>query len=317
MVINKNTIAICMATYNGELFLAQQLDSILAQTYQDWILFIRDDHSTDSTAQILRQYTELYPDKLVLIDDASLTGGSAQKNFAAILHRVSQRYTFPYFMFADQDDVWLENKIELCIRLMQQNEGDRTIPILVHTDLTVVDRDLGVLGKSFFDYRALNPNATDLRHLLIQNNATGCTMLWNSALNRLIDLSSDDVAMHDWWVTLTASAFGKILCVKEPTMLYRQHGNNVVGATRVTSLQYIIKRLTGGNHVRQTLHLAVEQANAFRSHYAENLTEKQHALLQNFSSLYSKGKLARIATVIRHGFWKQGIIQIIGELLFI
>ena len=317
MVINKNTIAICMATYNGELFLAQQLDSILTQTYQDWILFIRDDHSTDSTVQILQRYAEQYPDKLVLINDAALTGGSAQKNFATILHWVSQRYAFPYFMFADQDDVWLDNKIELCIRLMQQNESDRTVPTLVHTDLTVVDRQLGVLGNSFFAYRALNPDTTDLRHLLIQNNATGCTMLWNSALNRLIDLSSDDVAMHDWWIALTASAFGQILCVKEPTMLYRQHGQNVVGATQVTSLRYILKRLTGGNHVRQTLHLAVAQATAFQSHYSEHLTEKQHTLLQAFSGLYSKGKLARIATVFRYGFWKQGIIQIIGQLLFI
>lgn len=317
MVINTHTIAICMATYNGEPFLPQQLDSILAQTYQDWILFIRDDHSTDGTVEILRQYAARYPDKFVLIDDETLSGGSAKKNFATILQWVSRHYTFPYFMFADQDDVWLDNKIELCIRLMQQKEGDRTVPTLVHTDLTVVDRQLGIMGNSFFAYRALNPDVTDLRHLLIQNNATGCTMLWNDALNRCIDLSNEGAVMHDWWITLTASAFGQILCVKEPTMLYRQHGQNVMGAPHVTSLGYILNRLFGSYHVRQTLHLAVAQAAAFRDQHSEQLSEKQREMLQAFAGLYGKGKLARIATVFRYGFWKQGLIQIIGQLLFI
>ncbi len=317
MTIDRDTVAICMATCNGETYLRAQLDSILGQTCSNWILFLRDDSSTDGTLAILRQYAAAWPDKICLIGDDSLPGGSAKQNFAAIVDWVNSRYSFAYFMFADQDDVWLDTKIEKSLTLLKQHEHDPATPLLVHTDLTVVDQALGVLGESFFAYRALDPHVTDLRRLLIQNNATGCTMLWNRALNDLLDLADPKVAMHDWWITLTACALGKILCLEEPTILYRQHGNNVVGATRVNSLAFIRKRLGNLCHVRQTLRQAVDQAGAFLACHEERLTPEQVRILGLFSTLYSRGKLGRIALVCRESFLKQGWIQILGELLFI
>lgn len=317
MIIDNNTVAICMATYNGAQYLEKQLDSILKQTYQNWILFIRDDGSQDGTTDIIQRYGNLYSDKIVYITDPSLPGGSAKQNFASILRWVKQHYIFRYFMFADQDDVWLDTKMEKSIRLLQENEISPEIPLLVHTDLTVVDQDLNILGDSFFEYRALNPNVTDLRHLLIQNNVTGCTMLWNKSLNDLLNLENDAVAMHDWWIALTACVFGKILHIKEPTILYRQHGSNVVGATKVNTLGFILKRLSGGNHVRKTLRLAVAQASAFRNYYYECLSLEDRKILRIFSELYTHNKIMRIATVCRESFLKQGLVQIIGELMFI
>ena len=317
MNINDNTVAICMATYNGAKYLEQQLNSILKQTYQNWVLFIRDDDSTDDTLRILQHYASLNPERIVLIQEPSLTGGSSKKNFASILSWVKQQYDFPYFMFADQDDVWLKTKIDKSIQLLREHETAAKIPLLVHTDLKVVDQDLNVLGESFFQYRALNPDVKDLRHLLIQNNVTGCTMLWNKALNELLNIEDDAVAMHDWWIALTACCFGKILCLKEPTILYRQHGSNVVGATRVNTLGFILKRLSGSNHVRKTLLMAVEQAAAFRNCYAEQLISENLRLFHIFSELYTHSKLVRIFIVFRESFLKQGLIQIIGELLFI
>lgn len=317
MYRNDDTIAICMATYNGERYLSQQIDSILNQTWKNWVLFIRDDHSRDRTPEIIRQYASAYPDKIVQIDDPSLCGGSAEKNFSAILSWVSRNDSFPYYMFSDQDDVWLDCKIEKSLSVMKCNEGSGDTPVLVHTDLKVVDQDLKVLSESFFSYRALNPDVTDLRHLLIQNNVTGCTMLWNKALNDLIDISSEAVAMHDWWITLSACAFGRIICVAEPTILYRQHGSNVVGATRVNTLGFILKRLVGSNHVRQTLRLAVSQAAAFYNCYEKQFDLEQAQILRTFSELYTHSKFVRIITVLRESFLKQGLVQIIGELLFI
>ncbi len=316
MNINKETIAICMATYNGEAYIRQQIDSILGQTCQNWILFIRDDGSTDHTPEILRQYAREQEDKILLIDDPTLSGGSAQQNFASILKWVTHRYSFAYFMFADQDDVWLEEKIEKSLRLMQCNETD-SAALLVHTDLSVVDHQLTVLGDSFFAYRSLDPEVVDLPHLLVQNNVTGCTMLWNRALNDLLDLSDPEIAMHDWWIALTACAFGKILCLKEPTVLYRQHGNNVVGATRVNSPGFILMRLRGYRRVQDKLKLSVAQAGAFLAHYKDLLTQEQIRVLQLFSGLYSHSKLVRVFTVCREGFLKQGLIQILGELFLI
>lgn len=317
MEINETTVAICMATYNGERYLSEQIESILKQTYKNWVLFIRDDASGDRTLEIIRRYAADYPEKIIQITDDSLSGGSAQKNFTAVLSWVSRNYPFRYFMFADQDDVWMDTKIEKSLRLLRQNEQNNPIPLLLHTDLKVVDHDLTVRGESFFAYRSLDPQVTDLRHLLIQNNMTGCTMLWNKALNDILDLRNDAIVMHDWWIGLTACVFGKIVCLREPTLLYRQHGGNTVGATRVNSVGFILKRLREKDHVRQVLRKPVHQAGAFLACYESRLTPEQKAVLQTFSGLYSHGKIVRIMTVCRESFLKQGWIQIIGELLFI
>lgn len=317
MHIDHETIAICMATYNGDSYLREQIESVLNQTNQNWVLFVRDDNSTDSTLQILQQYTSLYQNKIILIEDASLAGGSAKQNFASILSWVSTHYSFSYFMFADQDDVWLDTKVEKSLQFMKDNEADGSIPLLVHTDLTVVDRQLSVLADSFFHYRNLDPHLTDLRRLLVQNNVTGCTMLWNRALNDLLDLRNQNIVMHDWWITLTACVFGKILCLEEPTILYRQHGSNVVGATRVNSFGFILKRLRSYKQVQSKLKMSVAQAGAFLEHYKASLSQDQADILQQFSSLYHYGKLGRIIRICRGSFLKQGLIQIIGELLLI
>ena len=317
MKITENTVAICMATYNGAKYLAQQLESILDQSYEDWVLFIRDDHSLDASCEIIEKYANTYQDKIIWINDPTLKGGSASSNFAAILAWANERYRFPYYMFADQDDIWMKTKIEKSLQLMQQNETDRSVPLLVHTDLMVADQNLKVISDSFFSYRTLNSETKDLRHLLIQNNVTGCTMLWNQALNCMVDLQKDDVAMHDWWIALTASVFGKILFLQEPTIWYRQHEDNVVGATKVNSLGFILMRLAKYKHVRRSLAMAVKQAGAFLKHYEPILSAEQQSVLSVFSQLSSYPKVARIMIVIREKFLKQGLIQIIGELIFI
>lgn len=313
----KNTVAICMATYNGERFLGEQIDSILRQTYTDWILFIRDDHSSDRTPEIIAEYVRKYSGKIIQLSDDGVVCASAKKNFATVLRSVSDSYDFSYYMFADQDDVWLNTKIEKSLFALRHAESEHDGPLLVHTDLKVVDQNLSVLGESFFAYRALNPDVADLRHLLIQNNVTGCTMLWNKKLNDLLDLQNEAVAMHDWWITLVACTFGRIICLKEPQILYRQHENNVVGATRVNTFQFALRRLTGLNHVRKTLKMPVDQAKAFLDCFERRLDCDSAEILRKFSDLYSHGKLARMAIVVRESFLKQGLIQIIGELLFI
>lgn len=317
MNVSQNTVAICLATYNGEKYLSKQINSLLDQTFSDWCLFIRDDHSRDKTREIIKAYTDKYPEKIFNIEDEKIKGGSSKKNFAAIWKWVTENYSFNYFMFCDQDDFWLPEKIQKSFEYIKEHEKQKCGPILVHTDLKVVDQNLNVLGNSFFEYRALNPEIKDLRHLLVQNNITGCTMMWNGELNRLLDLSDERVAMHDWWIALTASCFGRIECVKESTILYRQHGDNVVGATKVNTLSFIIKRLTGGAHVKETLIMSVIQAQAFLDYYSEKLGPEQKEIFRVFSELLNYNKIVKIWTVLKGKYLKQGIIQIIGELMFI
>ena len=315
--INERSIAICMATYNGEVYVSEQIDSILAQTYSDWRLFIRDDNSKDNTAQIIDEYVSKYPERIFRVNDPSLIGGSSKKNFAAIVKWVKEHYDFNYYAFADQDDFWLPDKVEKTFNTLKSIEDKTAGPVLVHTDLKVVDSKLQELGQSFFEYRALNPNVKDLNHLLIQNNITGCTMMWNKTLNDIVSLDDNAVAMHDWWLTLAACCFGKIECLKDATILYRQHDSNVVGATKVNTPGFILKRLMGNNHVRDTLKMSVVQAGAFVNYYRESLTDEQIKTLDEFASLYSYNKIGRIARVVKNKHLKQGVVQIIGELLFI
>lgn len=309
-------IAIMMATYNGENYIKEQLDSILSQTNRDWTLFIHDDKSSDQTPRILAEYAKKHPE-IEVITDSSVVGGSSERNFSAIHKWVTEHYDFDYFMFADQDDFWYDTKVENSLKTLENVPDHEAKPVLVHTDLEIVDEGLNTLGQSFFAYRALDASVKDLSHLLIQNNITGCTMFWNKALNDKLTLDSEHVAMHDWWISLVAASFGEIVVLKEPTIKYRQHGNNVVGATKVNTIGFIVKRLMGSAHVKETLALSFEQAKAFYAVYANQLDASAKATLERFIAIPQKNKLSRIYQVSKYGFLKQGKVQIVGELLFI
>ena len=317
MTINSNSVAICMATYNGEKYIIEQIDLILRQTYQNWVLFIRDDNSTDNTVKILKKYSIKYPDKITIVENDKLVCKSAKKNFAAVLKFVTEKYNFQYFMFSDQDDIWLKDKVEKSLKKMKEHEKKEMKPYLLHTDLRVVDQNLKTLGNSFFSYRALDYTVKDIRHLLVQNNITGCTMLWNKKFNDLVNISDENVAMHDWWMAIVASLMGEIICINEPTILYRQHGGNVVGATNVNSISFIVKRMLGAAHVRETLKLAFAQAQAIVSKYHDEMTEEQIKIFECFIGIQDNNKVMRIKKILENGYLKQGLVQIIGEIIFI
>lgn len=317
MQINDETVAICMATYNGSKYLKEQIESIIGQSYKDWILFVRDDGSSDDTISILKQYCSYYPEKIVMIKDKSIKGGSSKKNFAAILDYVSGNYDFNYFMFSDQDDVWLPEKIQICLERIRQCEQNGNEPILIHSDLKVVDERLNILGESFISYRSLDVEKKDLNHLLVQNNVTGCTMFWNKALNSKISLTDDNIAMHDWWIALVAATFGQIVFESQPTILYRQHSDNVVGATKVNSVGFILNRLMGNNHVKKTLKMSFDQAEDFEKKYHNELSDEEKKILNDFIHIRNCTKVKRIILAVQGHYLKQGLVQIIGELMYI
>ena len=128
-----STIAILMATYNGEKYLGEQIDSLLAQTYKDWHLYIHDDGSTDNTNAILQEYAQKHSNIHVLEYESQR---GAMRNFLSLLQRVEA----DYYMFCDQDDVWLKEKVELSFEEMKRQEAAcQGKPIIVYTDLYVTD----------------------------------------------------------------------------------------------------------------------------------------------------------------------------------
>ena len=222
-------IQILLATFNGESFLKDQLDSLLAQSYEGWAVLIHDDGSSDKTVDIIRCYCKSYPNKFYFLDDG-ICFGNSKDNFSFLL----EKSTAEYVMFCDQDDVWLPEKIELTLAEMNKIEAQYSnMPIVVHTDLRVVDSVLSTIAESMFSYQGLPRSYGNLTQALAKNSVTGCTMMLNAKARHASLPIHRNAVMHDWWIAaMTLKAGGVVKLVDVPLILYRQHGGNAVGAKR-------------------------------------------------------------------------------------
>lgn len=244
-------ISICMATYNGEQFLIQQLESIFAQSNQDWQLLVRDDGSNDDTIRVIEDYANRLPDKIRLIKD---NGGrlGANLNFGKLLEYADTEY----IMFSDQDDVWLPNKIEMTLNAMKATEQIYpNKPVLVHTDLKVANSDLNIIADSMWTYQGLFPDVgNSLKKIMSQNVVTGCTVMINKRARDVSVPVPAEAIMYDWWLALNVCRHGKIVYVSIPSILYRQHSGNQIGAKKPRRLG-TIRAL--GNPCRRLKQLSV------------------------------------------------------------
>jgi glycosyltransferase involved in cell wall biosynthesis len=235
-VTYKPDIKILLATYNGQEYLAEQIDSILAQSNQNWQLLIRDDGSKDDTVRILEDYAKRLPDKIRLIANNGRRLG-ANLNFGKLLEHADTEYV----MFSDQDDVWLPNKIELTLNAMKAAEQiypDK--PILIHTDLQVADSGLKTIADSLWVYQKLFPEAgNNLHRIMAQNVVTGCTVMINKKAMAVSLPVPPEAIMYDWWLALNVCRHGKIIYVSIPSVLYRQHSGNQVGAQRARKINIV------------------------------------------------------------------------------
>ena len=239
-------IAILMATYNGEKYLREQIDSIISQTCQDWHLYIHDDGSKDSTIAIIKDYICQYPDSITLLDYPPQ--GGACWNFLSMLEKVEA----PYYMFCDQDDVWLPEKIEKTYKRMLEFEKQYPErPMIVHSDLMIVDESLNMLDSSFIRNQQIKIEAIKLfEDYAATNTVTGCTMLFNQHAKQCIKKPYDKAMMHDSWICLSVvSQQGVVEFIDEPLIKYRQHSDNTLGA-RDMSRQTLTHKL---KHIRQQI----------------------------------------------------------------
>lgn len=233
-------INILLATYNGEKYLNEQLDSLFSQTFQDFKIIIRDDQSTDNTLEIIKEYQVLYQNRIELLED-NLGNLKSSKSFMKLLEYSKAEY----LMFCDQDDIWLPTKIEVSFnRLKELEQKDNTItPLLVFTDLKVVDEKLNTMHESFWKYQKLIPEISKYwKKLLAQNVVTGCTMIINKQAKDVCFPFELEMMIHDQWISVNVAKHGKIDYINEQTILYRQHGNNVAGAHSY-GYKYIVQKL--------------------------------------------------------------------------
>ncbi len=266
---NKPQVEILMATYNGSKYLREQLDSILNQSYDNFILTISDDCSSDDTVSIVEEYVNRYPNKIRRIV-SNKRFGNARDHFFYLMKQCDS----DYIMFSDQDDVWLSNKIELSINeLLRIEKHHKGIPILVFTDQKVVDEKLNVISDSMTDYERLDVKEISYKKILFQNIVTGCTICMNKALNNLANKVDDydSIIMHDWWLALVASKFGIVSYINVSTMLYRQHGDNNIGAKNNNEIKYLVNEIKNLDKAKESVVKKKKQANLFSNKYFNDI----------------------------------------------
>lgn len=227
-------IDILLSTYNGGRYLREQLDSIISQSYADWRLLVRDDGSTDDTLQLLRGYADRDERICVMADDEGNIG--VIRSFERLL-RCSEA---PYVMFCDQDDVWLENKVEVTLEKVQSAESKEQSAVLCFTDLCVVDEELRTLYPSFWSLnRDPMPIAARWPWVAVANPMPGCTAMLNRRAVEAVLPFPASIPMHDWWILCRIARVGKVVYVPEATILYRQHGDNAWGVRRADAHYYL------------------------------------------------------------------------------
>ena len=215
-------VDILLATYNGEKYLKEQIESILAQTYTDFRLIVSDDGSKDSTRQILTEYKNL--DSRIELHFQERNLGYI-KNFEFLLKQVKSKY----YMLSDQDDVWDAEKVRISLEALKRESA-----VLVFCDLLVVGENREIINNSFWKAISVDKKIKkfqDYRLVYLYNCVTGCTILSDSKyIVNILPFPTDSWIAHDYWMAIVLSQHGKLCGIETPLIQYRQHGNNQIGA---------------------------------------------------------------------------------------
>lgn len=294
-------IDILLATHNGEAYLAQQLDSVLNQTVQDFRILIQDDGSRDHTLAIIHKYCQAFPQKVILCQEERPLGGAAQ-NFLSLVAKA----TGGYVAFCDQDDVWLPDKLEAslaAIRQLEEEDGG-TQPALIFSGVCPVNKNLEILPHSPVD----SGISLKFSRLLVQNCASGCTMLCNRALYTRLGAYDDRILMHDWWALLVAAAVGKVAYLPRELVLYRQHEGNTVGYAGSRTPGYWWKRAKKEKPF-QKKYGYYKQALLLEQRLESSSKGPEQKILQAFLAIPGKRcKLHRMRAILAGGFRKKDAV---------
>ena len=306
--------SVVMATYNGERFLLEQLESLMVQEVLPDEIVVADDCSTDGSFEIVREFASAHQEIkwAVYRNDRNL---GWKRNFKGAIARAHGEYVF----LCDQDDVWLPNKIEITLKKMKSMERrfGKEKPALVHTDLVVVDEKLNVISKSFKKMMNADYGKIRINNEIVQNTLTGCTVMYNKALAEYIKNTPKYMVMHDWWLMLIASAFGNIGIVNYQTVLYRQHGKNVVGTRNMRSYKFMLLMfLEKGNYIRNALKESYIQAGSFYCMYGKMLNCESKNVVFMYSRMISMCKFKKIITLFKLNTFKNGLFRKIAQIIY-
>lgn len=231
----RDKISVAMATYNGEKYIKEQIDSILLNLMSEDELIISDDGSNDSTREVIRSYND---SRIRLIDGP---GKGVKKNFENAIVNCTGKYIF----LCDQDDIWAKEKVDIVCHTFEKQK----CKVVVH-DCTIVDEGGAVISESFFKMRKSGPGVIKN---FVKNTYIGCCMAFDSSLKEKVLPIPDDIEMHDQWIGIQGDCTGKNVFIKNKLLFYRRHGDNAsdcfhhYGAWRMfTNRVILLYRLTFG-----------------------------------------------------------------------
>lgn len=275
-------VAVLVSTYNGEKYLREQLDSLWSQNYGNFTVFVRDDGSVDNTVNILSEFYNKGMLNIIFDNNGNLGPG---KSFLTLASSVDAEI----YMFCDQDDVWLDDKISKAVDEIRVYGFDS--PVLFFSDLRVVDKNGKLIHDSFLTLEGINiAKSLNLKVLAVQNSVVGCTVAFTNSLKQKvfqINILDFDIAMHDWWFAMYAACLGKLVYYPGALMLYRQHDKNVSG-TSSNSFFGRFLRFNFGQRVsrlRKYKSRIAKQALSFLSAYKPVLSLEQQATLFRISKI--------------------------------
>ena len=273
-------IEILMATYNGETYIREQIDSIINQTYKNWVLLVRDDNSKDNTVSIIEEY-EQKDSRIRLLRDKKGNLGFV-RNFEELMANSLE----DFIMFSDQDDYWIENRIEKYIEIITNlSSEDMKKPLLIHSNSFICDKELNIKKEKF-----ISNCAEDKEFDIVFFNyiVQGSTALINRKLVNLALPFSSKVTLHDRYLHLLAEFLGKRIFLNQSLMKYRQHDNNKIGAS-YSIVKKILKKKYFNNEDRE---LILE----IRNKYIENINKEKIMKIDDYLEVtdISRPKLSRL-----------------------
>ncbi|MGP0577668.1 glycosyltransferase [Paenibacillus peoriae] len=284
--------------------------SLISQEGVSVQILIRDDGSTDSTVEKLEHLKKLYPQQIVIFKGENK--GVTQSFFDLVLMSSNE---FDVYAFCDQDDVW--NKDKLISAVSSLNELTTNVPLMYCSATQMVDKQLSPI--KIWPIPPQRP--LSLYNALIENVCVGCTMVFNKNTMELVKenlpLNINNVIMHDWWIYLCVSSFGRVFFDPEPRILYRQHQNNVLGGASDGWRSKWSKRwnrfLNGKNH-----YILSKQAKEFAETFQQRFDYQKQQEIAKFLSFQSKNIIERVIYMFRTPFYRQSVIDnLIYKFVFI
>ena len=306
--------AVLLTAYNGCANLPGLLDSLQSQTDPGFFVLMQDDGSTDGTVQLLRE-TAARDSRFGFGSEQGKHLGAAG-NFLSLIRQTDADYC----LLCDQDDIWEPEKVSVLKQAMLdlENQYGNGMPLLVHSDCSLINESGELIGESFFRRQGWNPDAITLPPLLVQNNVTGCALIMNRPLITLIasHARAKDLFMHDWFIALTAASFGRIAFVCQPLTRYRQHGGNVIGASSQSLVKRGLTALKNRKEAKRRILLTYTHTKVFRKLYGEELPPQARETVDTYLATQRMRKIPRVLAVRRLGCVMQSPVTRLGQILF-